>query len=120
MRSLYLERVQSAMRVLRQLAAAEGPAAAGDPVVVEGRTVRDLRFGNLRGAAGNTLVDRTVDLVGGTATLFTRDGDDFVRISTNVRRAVGNRAIGTVLDPGGSSFEEMCVVDSFLCLSYFV
>jgi hypothetical protein len=28
MRSLYLERVQSSMRVLRQLAAAEGPAAA--------------------------------------------------------------------------------------------
>ncbi len=113
MRSLYLERVQSAMRVLRQLAAAEGPAAAGDPVVVEGRTVRDLRFGNLRGAAGNTLVDRTVDLVGGTATLFTRDGDDFVRISTNVRRADGNRAIGTVLDPAGPAMAALRRGDAY-------
>ena len=107
MRSLYLERVQSAMRALRQLAAAEGPAAAGDPVVVEGRTVRDLRFGNLRAGAGNTLVDRAVDLVGGTATIFTRDGEDFVRISTNVRRADGNRAIGTVLDPASPAIAAL-------------
>jgi PAS domain S-box-containing protein len=47
------------------------------------------------------LVDETVALVGGTATIFTRDGDDFVRISTNVRTPEGGRAVATVLDPKG-------------------
>ena len=41
-------------------------------------------------------VDRVKDLVGGTATLFM--GDE--RISTNVRKPDGSRAIGTKLAPG--------------------
>ncbi len=39
--------------------------------------------------------------MGGTATLFTHAGDGFVRLSTNVKRPDGSRAVGTVLDPKG-------------------
>jgi len=45
-----------------------------------------------------TLVDRVQKLVGGTCTVFQRiEGDRLLRISTNVRRANGTRAIGTYL-----------------------
>ena len=48
-----------------------------------------------------TLVDEVQQKMGGTATLFVKSGDEFVRIATNVRKDDGSRAIGTVLDPKG-------------------
>jgi hypothetical protein len=39
--------------------------------------------------------------MGGTATFFVKSGDEFVRVSTNVKKADGSRAIGTILDPKG-------------------
>ena len=45
-----------------------------------------------------TLVDRVQRLVGGTCTVFQRiEGDRLLRISTNVLRANGTRAVGTYL-----------------------
>jgi hypothetical protein len=68
---------------------------------VAARPVRGLFF-------GMTLVNNTVDLVdavahlpNSSATLFVRDGDDFVRVSTNIKKSDRARAIGTVLDPNG-------------------
>jgi PAS domain S-box-containing protein len=98
---LYLDRVQDSMRVLQSEALARGSPAAGAPVRIEDRTVPDLHFGAEPVALQFAIVDKVTALMGGTATLFTRTGDDFVRISTNVRRADGSRAIGTILDPKG-------------------
>jgi hypothetical protein len=39
--------------------------------------------------------------MGGTATFFVKSGGEFVRVSTNVKKADGSRAIGTILDPKG-------------------
>ena len=50
-----------------------------------------------------TLVDAVVKEMGGTATLFVKSGDDFVRVSTNVKKDDGSRAIGTILDPKGKA-----------------
>ena len=86
-RQLYLERVQSAMRLLKYLAEAKGAPTVGTAVQVGDRTVPDIRFGRNSTALNFDLVDRTVALLGGTATLFSRAGDDFVRISTNVQTA---------------------------------
>ena len=36
-------------------------------------------------------VDRFANLTGGTATVFVRDGDDFVRIATSLKKADGSR-----------------------------
>ncbi len=35
------------------------------------------------------------------ATLFVRDGPDFIRVSTSLKKDDGSRAVGTVLDPKG-------------------
>jgi len=32
---------------------------------------------------------------------FVKDGNDFVRVATNVKKDDGSRAIGTILDPTG-------------------
>ncbi len=46
----------------------------------------------------NAIVDRVQQLVGGTCTIFQRiDGDRLLRVSTNVLRADGERAVGTYL-----------------------
>lgn len=101
MHGLYLERVQASMRVIKSEAQARGAPTDGVPVRIGDRTVPDLRFGGESVALRFTIVDKVTALMGGTATLFTRAGDDFVRISTNVRSANGSRAIGTILDPKG-------------------
>ena len=43
-------------------------------------------------------VDEFQQMTAGIATLFVRKGDDFVRISTNLKKQDGTRAIGTQLD----------------------
>jgi hypothetical protein len=94
----------AAVGYLRSQAAASGPAALGQEVEVAGRRVRELRFGAVRAGDSHALVDSTVELFGGTATLFARSGADFVRVSTNVKREDGSRAIGTILDPAGKAY----------------
>ncbi len=46
------------------------------------------------------LVDALKTKYGGTATIFAKKGNGFIRISTNVMKE-GNRAVGTQLDPSG-------------------
>ncbi|GIU45946.1 methyl-accepting chemotaxis protein [Shewanella colwelliana] len=47
--------------------------------------------------ASKSKVDRYSNLTGGNATVFVRDGDDFIRISTSLKKADGKRALGTYL-----------------------
>ncbi|WP_275788967.1 methyl-accepting chemotaxis protein [Pararhizobium gei] len=43
------------------------------------------------------LVDRTAETIGGVATIFDKQGADYVRVSTNVKKENGDRAVGTKL-----------------------
>ena len=47
--------------------------------------------------ATKSKVDRYSNLTGGNATIFVRDGDDFLRISTSLKKADGKRALVTYL-----------------------
>ncbi|QLE86205.1 methyl-accepting chemotaxis protein [Shewanella sp. Scap07] len=47
--------------------------------------------------ASKSKVDRYSNITGGTATVFVKDGDDFLRISTSLKKADGKRALGTYL-----------------------
>jgi methyl-accepting chemotaxis protein len=47
--------------------------------------------------ADHDLVDRTAETIGGVATIFEKQGSDYVRISTNVKKENGDRAVGTKL-----------------------
>ncbi|PXW92404.1 methyl-accepting chemotaxis sensory transducer with Cache sensor [Sphaerotilus hippei] len=45
-----------------------------------------------------TLVDDFTRTTGAVATVFAKSGDDFVRITTSLKNASGERAVGTLLD----------------------
>lgn len=49
------------------------------------------------------LVDGVTKVMGGTATLFVRDGQEFTRVTTNVKKGDGSRAIGTKLNMNGGA-----------------
>jgi len=51
--------------------------------------------------------DRFTRQTGGNATIFVADGDDFVRVSTSVKKENGERAIGTVLDRSGPAYAAL-------------
>ncbi len=62
-------------------------------------------------SAGGTLlndnfdaVDRFAQQTGGNATIFTKQGDDFRRVATSVKKADGSRAVGTLLDRSGAAY----------------
>ena len=60
-----------------------------------------------------TVVDQVVKKVGGTATIFVKSSADYVRVTTNVMRDDGSRAVGTVLDPRGKVIESINMNEAF-------
>jgi len=57
-------------------------------------------------------VDEVKKTSGGTATIFVKDGDDFVRVSTNVLTPEGKRGVGTALAKA-KAFDAVSKGDSF-------
>ena len=107
------ENVQTAMQLLKSKAAALGvPSVKGEDEVA-GKTVPVLYFGSTEMNNNFALVDEVQKQMGGTATLFVKDGDEFVRVATNVKKADGSRAIGTLLDPKGKVFAAIAKGDSY-------
>jgi methyl-accepting chemotaxis protein-2 (aspartate sensor receptor) len=78
-----------------------------NPVDVAGQTVPALKNGdqvlNLNFAAPDQFTAQT----GGNATIFVASGDDFVRVSTSVKKENGERAVGTVLDRAGPAYAAL-------------
>jgi len=72
-----------------------------DPV--GGKSAPGLYFGTTKMNNFFGVVDEVVKEHGGTATLFVKAGDEYVRVATNVKKDDGSRAIGTVLDPNGAA-----------------
>ncbi|MFN7835370.1 MAG: Cache 3/Cache 2 fusion domain-containing protein [Burkholderiaceae bacterium] len=61
---------------------------------------KEIYFGTSKINDDYTVVDAIKAKHGVTATVFAKDGSNYIRISTNVMKA-GNRAVGTPLDPSG-------------------
>ncbi|PYB80161.1 methyl-accepting chemotaxis protein [Pseudomonas sp. LB-090624] len=71
---------------------------AGETVQVAGQATPALYQGDHLLNNDFQQVDEFQRMTAGIATLFVRSGDDFVRISTNLKKQDGSRAIGTQLD----------------------
>jgi hypothetical protein len=41
------------------------------------------------------------------STIFVKNGDEYVRVATNIKKDDGSRAIGTVLDPNGKAIASI-------------
>ncbi|QSX32752.1 methyl-accepting chemotaxis protein [Shewanella avicenniae] len=70
---------------------------ANKTVQVLGKDTPALMQDNEQINSSISKVDRYAKLTGGNATVFVRDGDDFLRISTSLKKADGSRAVGTYL-----------------------
>lgn len=85
------------------------------------QTYLDEQFGSLKLKSNGILVDKNGQSIDGrfeyidrltqnmdiVATVFAKDGDNFVRILTNITDSSGERAVGTQLDTNGAVYQDM-------------
>lgn len=84
-----------------------GPKIEGIEAV-SGKPASALYFGTTKVNNTFEVVDTVVRAHGGTATLFAKTGDEYVRVSTNVPKPDGSgRATGTILDPSGKAIAQI-------------
>ncbi len=100
---LMSKRVQNALSLLVERGNQLGEPAVLGEAPVAGQPVPALFLGDTMINNNFELVDGLTDIMGGTATLFVRDGSEFVRVSTNVKKDDGSRAIGTKLNMNGAA-----------------
>jgi Cache 3/Cache 2 fusion domain len=108
-----VEDVQAAMQLLKSKAATLGAPNVKGEEAVAGKTVPALHFGATKMNNNFVLVDEVQKEVGGTATIFVKSGDEFVRVATNVKKDDGSRAIGTILDPKGKAIAAIAKGESY-------
>ncbi|KVA26603.1 chemotaxis protein [Burkholderia cepacia] len=68
------------------------------PTLVAGGQPLDLDY---------SIPDQFLKKSGAIATIFARDGDDFVRITTSLKKQDGARAVGTKLDRAGPAYAPL-------------
>ena len=65
----------------------------------------DLYFGSDK--ADNSIVDAAVKKDGGAATLFAKNGDQYVRVATTLKKEDGTSAVGTALDAKSQAYAKL-------------
>src|ERR1700685_1823203 len=108
-----MAQVHKLMDLLKAEAAKLGAAKIDGTDTVVGKTVPAIFFGSTKIDNNFDLVDDVVKQMGGTATIFVKSGDDYVRVSTSVKKDDGSRAIGTVLDPKGKAIVSINKNEAF-------
>jgi len=106
-------KVKTAMDLLKSTADKLGPPKIEGTDTVAGKQVPAIYFGSTKMNNNFDLVDEVVKQAGGTATIFVKSGDEYVRVSTNVKKDDGSRAIGTILDPKGKAIESIKKNEAF-------
>ena len=97
------EDAHEASRVMALLYEVSNP---GVSTTIRDGSLVDIRAEAMPAITDHTLVDRVAAAIGGVATVFEKRGTDYVRVSTNVKKENGERAIGTTLaaDHPGQAF----------------
>ncbi len=101
--------------------AAPGPYSV-DPaqtVEVAGKPTPTFKSGDTVLNLNYTVPDKFFARTGGTiATVFARTGDDFVRVTTSLKKENGERAIGTLLDRAHPSYKALMAGEPFRGLAW--
>ena len=101
------------MQLLKSKAAKLGAPSINGEEAVAGKVLPALHFGATKMNNNFILVDEVQKEMGGTATIFVKSGDEFVRAATNVKKDDGSRAIGTLLDPKGKAIAALAKGESY-------
>jgi len=99
-------KISKAMTELKAATAKLGAPRLQGTDPVNGKDASALYFGDKKMNNDYNIVDMVVKDNGGTATLFAKSGEEYVRVSTNVPKGSG-RATGTILDPKGKVIKEI-------------
>jgi len=59
-------------------------------------------------------IDRFTKITGAVATLFVKKGDDFLRVSTSLRKQDGTRAVGTLLDRNHPGYKKVLAGERYV------
>jgi methyl-accepting chemotaxis protein len=104
--ALMAARVQNSMRLLMKMGAELGPPRMEGMVNVNSVSANNIYMGDKAQGNNFDLVDGLTNIMDGTATIFSKTGVDFIRISTNVIKE-NKRAIGTKLSPTGKAIDKI-------------
>jgi diguanylate cyclase (GGDEF)-like protein/PAS domain S-box-containing protein len=99
--SLVSERVNSSMQLLKHNSLAYGNPEVVGTIELNQAHIPNLVFGQNSQTKLASLVDGVTHIESGTATLFVKSNENFIRIATNVTQKNGTRAVGTLLNPKG-------------------
>ncbi|WP_152207279.1 methyl-accepting chemotaxis protein [Marinobacter changyiensis] len=100
---LMAKRVESSLSLLTARGQQLGAPRIEGYEAVAGKETPALFLGDVLVNNNYGLVDGVTAVMGGTATLFVKDGQDYVRVSTNVKKQDGARATGTTLNLNGAA-----------------
>ena len=89
-----------------------GPAKVDGTDKAGDKTAPALFFGPRKINGNYDAVDEVKKSAGASATIFVKDGDEFVRVSTNVLTPEGKRGVGTTL-ARAKAYEALAKGDSF-------
>lgn len=98
------------------------------PESIEISTTKSLKIGDFDSVVAshagevinlnNSLVDKFSRMTGGTATVFIKHDDDFIRVATSLRKANGSRALGTLLGKQHPAYQKIISGQSFVGEAY--
>jgi methyl-accepting chemotaxis protein-2 (aspartate sensor receptor) len=87
---------------------------ATQTVDVAGKSTPALRNGSRLLNLDFSLPDGFTERSGMRATVFARVGEDFIRVTTSVRKPDGNRAVGTPLDRSQAAYRHALAGESYV------
>ena len=90
-------KVKKSMSLLKETLGKLGAVKIDGTSDVAGKTVPAIVFGSAKNNGNYDVVDKVAKDMGGTATVFVKADDEYVRVSTNVLKDDGSRATGTQL-----------------------
>ncbi len=86
----------------------------------ESVTIPTLEFGGIAINGSHDIVDEMQKSVGGTATIFQVLPDKLLRVSTNVRKLDGERAIGTYIPSSSPVYKSVMEGKTYYGMAYVV
>ncbi len=83
------------------------------PADFNGKPVPMLKNGNSPVSLDYSVVDRFASQTGVGAAVFARSGDDFIQVSTSIKDANGQRAVGSRLDHDHPGYARLLAGDAY-------
>nr|WP_315429571.1 Cache 3/Cache 2 fusion domain-containing protein [uncultured Albidiferax sp.] len=108
------QRIESAAKTFAAILPERFVLDLSQQVDIQGKNTPVLRCGNRVLNLDFSIPDGFTQKTGMRATIFARVGDDFIRITTSVRKQDGERAVGTPLDRSQPAYRSALTGQSYV------